>query len=324
MGASYPTGLIPVGVMVEWWGPRVNALLRDRKTGFEIDWTFPVGGSLYKFRETRTAVRDGLVDGGWVGTLWESSAMPLANVAYFAPFATDDVLLLHKVFDGLIKSMPEMAAEWTRNNLMLLGSTGGDSYHLFTKVPVRSLDDVKGKKYSTPGASANMLRGSGATAVDSAITNFYTDVQTGVTDGALSFYTGIVPTRLWEVAPRITELNAGAIMWGGLAFNSNKFKSLPEPVRTAIVDASSTFSVEVAQRTASRTADAKASMVKQGAIVEVPSDAFRRAWADALPDIAKEWADAQEQRGLPGRKVMRDYLAALREGGAKPLRDWKV
>lgn len=113
-------------------------------------------------------------------------------------------------------------------------------------------------------------------------------------------------------------------MWGGLAFNSNKFKSLPDPVRTAIMDVSSTFSVEVAQRTASRTADAKATMVKQGAIVEVPSEAFRRAWADALPDIAKEWADAQEQRGLPGRKVMRDYLAALRQGGAKPLRDWKV
>ena len=44
----------------------------------------------------------------------------------------------------------------------------------------------------------------------------------------------------------------------------------------------------------------------------------------ALPEIAKEWADSLEQKGLPGRKVMRTYLAALREGGEKPLRDWKV
>lgn len=324
MGASHPTGLIPVGVMVEWWAPRVNALLRERNAGFEIDWTFPIGGSLYKFRETRTAVRDGLVDGGWVGSLWESSAMPLANVAYFAPFATDDVVLLHKAFDELMKSVPEMLAEWTRNNLVFLGSTGGDSYQLLMKVPLRSLDDINGKKISTPGASANILRGTGAIAVDSAITNFYTDVQTGVTDGALSFYTGILPTRLWEVAPQITELNAGAIIWGGLAFNGSKLKSLPESVRKAIVDASVGYSAEVAQRTLSRMANAKATMIKQGAIVEIPPEALRRAWVEALPEIAKEWADALEQKGLPARKVMRGYLAALREGGAKPLRDWKV
>lgn len=324
MGASHPTGLIPVGVMVDWWAPRVNALLRERRTGFEIDWTFPIGGSLYKFRETRTAVRDGLVDGGWVGTIWESSAMPLASVTYYAPFVTGDVVLLHKTYDRLVSSIPEMLDEWTRNNLLFLGSTGGDSYHLFMKVPVRSLDDVKGKKISTPGASANILRNTGAIAVDSAITNFYTDVQTGVTDGALSFYTGILPTRLYEVTRHITEIDSGAMIWGGLAFNRPKFDSLPEPVRHAILDASVGFSTETAQRTASREAAAKETMIKAGAIVHVPSEALRRAWVDALPEIPKEWAADLEQRGIPGRKVMRAYLAAVREGGAKPLRAWKV
>ena len=32
---------------------------------------------------------------GWVGTLWELSKMPLQNVTYYVPFATDDYRLIY-------------------------------------------------------------------------------------------------------------------------------------------------------------------------------------------------------------------------------------
>jgi len=39
-------------------------------------------------------------------------------------------------------------------------------------------------------------------------------VQTGVTEGAVSFYTGILPIRLHEVAPHVAEVDIGAQLFG--------------------------------------------------------------------------------------------------------------
>jgi TRAP-type transport system periplasmic protein len=59
-------------------------------------------------------------------------------------------------------------------------------------------------KISAPGVLGNWLRGTGANAVDGALTTFYTDIQTGVSDGVLSLALGVLPAKLYEVAPYIT------------------------------------------------------------------------------------------------------------------------
>jgi hypothetical protein len=47
-------------------------------------------------------------------------------------------------------------------------------------------------KISAPGVLGNWLRGTGANAVDGALTSFYTDIQTGVSDGVLSLALGVL------------------------------------------------------------------------------------------------------------------------------------
>jgi len=45
-------------------------------------------------------------------------------------------------------------------------------------------------------------------------------------------------------------------------------------------------------------------------------------WANAMPNIAKEWARDAERRGHPGGKVLSAFMDEIRKAGAKPLRDW--
>lgn len=322
VGASHPETFLPVGVMVDTWMPRVNELLAEHGGEYEIDWSVSVGGSLYGIRETRSAVADGFVDVGWVGTLWESSAMPLSSVAYFTWFAASDPMITHAAFNQLVETSPELQNEWTQQGLVFLGASGGDSYHLFTKTPVRTISDVTGLKISTPGVAANGLRGSGAVAVDSAITNFYTDVQTGLTDGAFSFYTGIYPTRLYEVAKYVVEIDAGSIIFGGLAMNKARFDGLPEPVRQAIETAGREYSVELAERTASASEAYKQRMIESGVEIVEPDEEFRSAWVNNMPDMATDWIAAQEAKGLAGRAVLDAYMSILRDLGATPARNW--
>ncbi len=40
--------------------------------------------------------------------------------------------------------------------------------------------------------------------------------------------------------------------------------------------------------------------------------AERKCWAMRLPNLAKEWADRMEKRGLPGRKVVKTFMDEAR------------
>ena len=63
-------------------------------------------------------------------------------------------------------------------------------------------------------------------------------------------------------------------------------------------------------------------MKKKGAKVAPFGEAERRAWAHALPNIAKQWAADLDKKGLPGTKILNTYMAELRNAGVKPARDW--
>ena len=52
------------------------------------------------------------------------------------------------------------------------------------------------------------------------------------------------------------------------------------------------------------------------------ADDEKRRWIDGLPDIAGRWVASAEQRGHPAGEVLRVYMAAIRERGGQPLRDW--
>src|SRR5450759_1032912 len=129
---------------------------------------------------------------------------------------------------------PKMQEGWTKNNMVYLASSVTDPYDIYSNFPIKSLDDLKNRKINAPGTSANWLRGTGAVPVDGALTTYYTNIQTGVTEGALSFAVGILPTRVYEVAKYITRVNIGSMYVGGIAMNKSVFDKQPREVQEAV------------------------------------------------------------------------------------------
>ena len=81
-----------------------------------------------------------------------------------------------------------------------------DDYVLISKTPIKSVADLKGKKFYAPGASAAWLKGTGAIGVNGGLPIYYNGIKTGVTDGAVVPGTGIVPFKLHEAAPYVTKV----------------------------------------------------------------------------------------------------------------------
>jgi len=41
-----------------------------------------------------------------------------------------------------------------------------------------------------------------------------------------------------------------------------------------------------------------------------------------MPNLAADWAKANQAKGLPAKAVLQAYMDGLRNRGVKPLRDW--
>ncbi|HEX6993746.1 MAG TPA: C4-dicarboxylate TRAP transporter substrate-binding protein [Gammaproteobacteria bacterium] len=324
IASSHTTGLPWVGVMHELVVPESNARLAAMGSPYRIRWTETYGGSLYKYGNTLEAVQIGLTDIGWVGTLWELSKMPLQNVTYYTPFVTDDYHLVLDIFNELHETHPALIEAWEDQNQRFLGGSAVDTYHLMTKFPVRSVDDLRGRKILAPGPAAAWLEGTGAVAVDGGLTTYYTQIQTGVADGVLTILTGAPPYRIHEVAPYITLVGIGAQLTGGMAINLDTWRSLPEEVQQVLIELGREYSEGVAAELDARYRRALEQMQREGAIVyELPLEE-RRKWLDGMPNIAAQWAEATEKRGYPAKEVLRIYMEAVRARGGTPLRDWDL
>ncbi|MGI9391210.1 MAG: C4-dicarboxylate TRAP transporter substrate-binding protein, partial [Boseongicola sp.] len=58
-----------------------------------------------------------------------------------------------------------------------------------------------------------------------------------------------------------------------------------------------------------------------GTIVEI-DPAERAAWANAMPNIAVEWAANLDGNGEQGTEMLRTYMGKLADAGFTPVRDW--
>jgi TRAP-type C4-dicarboxylate transport system substrate-binding protein len=149
-----------------------------------------------------------------------------------------------------------------------------------------------------------------------------------VSDGVLSLALGVLPAKIYEVAPYITRVKMGVAFSGAVAINQDTWDSLPEEVQNAMIEAGQYYTVSHGQDLLERHEAALETMVATGASQNPPvtitpmSEEDRQAWVTAMPNIAKEWADGLVAQGVPAGDFMRAYMDGLRARGETPVRNW--
>ena len=271
--------------------------------GDTIQWTEAYAGALYNFKNTLEGVEKGLADIGWVGTLWEPVKMPLMNVTFYTPFATGDVKALIEIGEELHEKVPALNASWDKYNQVMLGIQVADTYNIFTKFPVKSLGDLKGRKIYAPGASAGWLKGTGAVGINGGLTVYYNGVKTGIADGGITITTGMFPFKLHEVGKHITVVDMGGPISGGLTMNKDTWNSLPAYMRDIFTDLGKEYARVQGGIVAKNAEKFLGLMTKQGAIVSTLPEAERKKWAQSMPNVAGEWVKSNEAKGVPAGQL---------------------
>ena len=327
VASSHPLVVPWVGMIKSHFMAKTDEILAE--TGnYKIEWNEAFGGQLYKANATLTSVEEGITDIGWVFSFLEPAKLPLSQASSYAPFATANPPVQLAVMEELFETNEAFRKEWEQYNLKVLAFTGTDMYDIYTKEPLKGIADIDGMKLSAPGVLGNWLRGTGANAVDGSLTSYYTDIQTGVSDGTLSLALGILPTKVYEVAPYINRFDAGVAFSGAVAINRDVWDDLPEEVQNAMIEGGKFYTEAHGKDLLERHEFALNKMVELGAnqnppveIIVMPQEE-RQKWVDALPDVAGEWAAQLESQGVPAKAFLAAYMDGLRERGEKPVRDW--
>ena len=319
--SGLPSFSAGTGEVINVFIPEVDKRLAA-KGNYKIVWTTGWGGAIANQFELFEAIQDGLADIGYVNTLFEGAKLPMDQVTYVTPFGAEDLDAIYEVFNEVRGKMPEMDAAYVKNNQYRKAIYGLTTYHFQSTFPIKTLKDIDGRKFGTPGLAANWIKNTGAISVAGSLSQYYNSLKTGVYDGIVIFESGIGPFKFFEVAPIITKVGIGSQIASNLTINKDKWESLPEEVRQVIDEVSAVWQDAAKERGRNDATKSMATATAGGATVsELPREEVVKL-ANAIPNIAKEWAKSMDDKGLPGTKLLETYMQTWRDRGVEHARAW--
>jgi TRAP-type C4-dicarboxylate transport system substrate-binding protein len=299
-----------------------EATARMKAAGVEVAFREAYAGSLLKPFQVLDGIKDGVAEIGVVPVLLFADKLPLENLNFVLPFVTNDPVLVVRVMKKLHAAIPEMPGQYDKFNQVILGGTSGDSYELLTTFPFKTVDDLKGRKIGAPPGILPWLRGTPATGVQSNMMEYYNSAKTGVYDGFIMIASSFPGMKYPEAAPYVTRADFGAIYTVALTINKAAYAKLPEGAKKALHEAGGIWGEEAAKaQGAAHSVGLNSIPGFKGQLYTLPRQEQVR-WAKMMPNIAKQWAENLDKRGLPASKALSMFMTELRAAGAKPARDW--
>jgi len=320
---GYPAKAMWVKEFTGFFIPEVNKRLAEAGN-YKMDWQESYGGSIVKPKGVLEGIKLGLGDIGIVTTIFHSSKLPSQALSAVTPFIAPDARVVAKAVDEIAKEFPTMQKEFEKQNQVYL-ATGVvlDTYQLFSSKPITSIDEIQGGKVAGAGMNMRYVDGiDGAAAVRGGLTDFYNMLQTGLVDHAMLWPEAAKTFKIAEVAPTMLKVDLGAVNSKTITVNADYWKKLPDEVKNVLLEVAVAYRDHVASVAMDRAeASRKAYQESGGTIVEVSAE-DRAAWANAMPNIAAEWASNLDDKGEPGTDMLKSYLGKLSAAGMTATRDW--
>jgi len=256
----------------------------------------------------------GVADVSYIVPSYSSDKYPLTAVAELPGlFETDcqGSLAFYKISHngGILESK-----EFGPNQLRPLVTIALPAYQILlaTSREVKSAKDLEGLKMRTTGGAMDlMMRSIGGVPVRMAAPEIYESLTRGTLDGIIFSYQSSVSYDFGKILKSGTEgLNFGTAIFT-YSIGENKFRSLPENVRKALVEAGEQTTREGCKRFEDGEKAAAEKIKSQGMKIINFSDADKKLFDTAFKAVADDWVKDINKRGKPGTEVFKAFTEAL-------------
>ena len=299
--ANFPPAPTFPCVQMERWKKEVEA-----RTGGKVAIsTFP-GGTLLGAKNMMDGVIAGQADIGCLCMAYQPGRFIVTNATALPlgfPNATVASLALWGLYE---KYKPEEFAE-----VKVLTMFTCAPANIYAKVPVKSLEDLKGLELRASGGVLQAMKALGAAPVGMPQSETPEALQKGVVKGAVSSLETLKDFKYAETCKYVTIMN-GPIYPFAVVMNKDKWNSLPEDVKK-VIDG---MSVEQAWWTGDymdNHVNESIEWSKKNHNIEITTltqEELAR-WNELLKPITEKWSEEAKGKGLPARNIVEDIKVAL-------------
>jgi TRAP-type C4-dicarboxylate transport system substrate-binding protein len=308
-----------VQILEDFYIPEIEKRVLERTTGYQLECKGFYGGSLAKLGEELETVESGTADVAIVNNIFEQAKLEIHNFNWWAPFTSPDLRQVLAANAKVMDEFPVFDEVFARYNQRHLGRSFNCllSVELITNFPIKTLEDLKGKKIAHGGSMIPWLKALGAVGVQSAFSDAYTSIDTGVYQGWAMPADVAMTFKVHEVAKYFTEVGFGSFVSGYLTINLDTWNSLPKEVQVILDEVGYEYSQELYKKLKANEAKALDAFRAAGCTIYKISDQERARWGKVLSDagVAREAARKADADGYPGTAVLKAYIKALEDGG---------
>ena len=299
-----PTHWRPEKIWGSW-----TATIQER-TGGKVEFTMYPASSLLKGGEMIDGIISGSTEIGEWSTFHNAGRFPTWEVLNGPGIGLRSMETDSKMVWNIYNTFPEAKAEF--DDVKLLGMWTIKSNCLWSLEPIRTLEDIKGKKIrASAGAMAAGIEALGAVPQQVGYNDIYDALDKGVIDGAATNMQGPMPRRWYEVCKYVTKIDCGNVIQL-VAMNWDVWNGLPDDVKKTFEEYSGEWIVDACGRNGDEyEAYAEGISVENGVQIIELEPAELAKWAEILKEIPFQVAAKADANGIRGTEVIEEAFKFL-------------
>lgn len=211
--------------------------VKERTDG-EITFDVFLGGALLGGRASLSGTADGVAQVAYHAGTYTPSDLPLTNIISELAFYSDNFYALAAASTVMSFTDPLLVEEYEKNGVVFGGGYGTPIYYLICRVPITTLEELKGKRLRMPGGIWDRWASQmGAVSVNVPSSEIYTGLDRGTLDCGVNPLDSLLSRSYWDVAKYVPMVPLGSYYSGPMwAYNADFWKSITPEQRAILLE----------------------------------------------------------------------------------------
>jgi tripartite ATP-independent transporter DctP family solute receptor len=286
-------GNLPVGTFVTR-GQEYFAKLVEERTGGRVKISVYPAAQLFSDKDMVKAIPSGAVDIGQVTLSMWTGVVP-GLLVFDLPYFFKDDQHVWRALDGEAGNM--LKKEMEKVGIKALYWIDGSFSDFFSKEPLRTLEDFKGKRIRNfGGLTAESITAMGAASVFLGGGEVYMGLQRGTIDGAITVWPSLCDRKFFEVTKYVTSSNYTPITYGSF-MNLKKWNELPSDIQKIILECASAAQEWGRKEISKESQQCTAVLKEKGVQIYVVPEAEKEKWRKANKPVIETFIKKSGEKG---------------------------
>lgn len=285
-----------VCVQMERWKEEVE----KRTEGRVVINTYP-GGSLLEAKDIFDGVISGQADIGCLCMAYQPGRFSITNAASL-PLSVPNAVVGTKVLNDLYNKYNPAAF----SDVKVLALFANSPANIMSKLPLRSLDDLKGVNLRASGGAAEILSTWGANAVGMPMSETPEAIQKGVVDGLFSSVE-VMKDFDYAALCKFVTMTDTVIYPFSVVMNKDKWDRLPDDIKKVFDDLVVEQGLWTAEYMENHVKEAIEWSIENHHIEVINLTSEQKARLNQLlSSMVDKWIIDQSAKGVPAEQIVKD------------------